>query len=465
MIPLVLPLIAACEPLSQPKTATPAAVEIGKPYDPANPFAKFIRGEGTPPTLVWQDKTTLVFLDYSPASPGHALVISKVSKARNFLEMPDAVVTHLMHVARQVGRAEMAGLGADGFTIEQNNALPQTVPHLHIHVIPRFAGYNRCVGGGLRQPPTVLEPIAARIHDAMLADKGGPTIAMPADDLPAPAAAPATPQVAIGIDPKADTAAPAAMIAFQFESHGAKLNAIVYKAAGAGPHPTLLLLHGFPGNEQNLDLAQVVRRAGWNVMTLHYRGSWGSEGNFSFAHAMEDGTAAIDFLRSPKAAAMLGVDPRRIAVAGHSMGGMVAAYTVARDSGALGTILIDAWDIAAESRRFRDPVVKKDFVENELRGDLPPLSGTSESALVSEIEHAPPALDLIATTPALAPRPLLVLGAERAGAPTARAVAAAAQAAGGKQVTLIVMPTDHSFSDHRIALETAVVDWLDGLGK
>jgi diadenosine tetraphosphate (Ap4A) HIT family hydrolase/pimeloyl-ACP methyl ester carboxylesterase len=458
MIPLVLPLIAACEPVNPPKMATPAAVEIARAYDPGNPFAKMIRGEGAPPTLVWQDKTTLVFLDYSPASPGHALVISKVSKARNLLEVPDAVVTHLMHVARQVGRAEMMGLGADGFTIEQNNALPQSVPHLHIHVIPRYAGYRRCMDSGLRQPPAVLEPIAARIHDAMLADKGGPTLPRPVDDLPALAVAPPTPQVAIAIDPKADVASPAAMIAFQFESHGAKLNAVLYKAPGPGPHPTLLLFHGFPGNEQNLDLAQVVRRAGWNVMTFHYRGSWGSEGNFSFAHAMEDGTAAIDYLRSPKAAAMLGVDPRRIAVAGHSMGGMVAAYTVARDSGALGTVLIDAWDIAGVGRTLsHDPLFRKDIID---AAALAPLSGTSQNALQNEVEHAPPALDLIATAPAIAPRPLLVIGAERGLGGTAKAVAAAAQAAGGAHVELVMMPTDHSFSDRRIALETAVVDWL-----
>lgn len=47
----------------------------------------------------------------------------------------------------------------------------------------------------------------------------------------------------------------------------------MYMAAGAGPHPTVLLLHGLPGNEQNVDLAQSIRRAGWNVLTLHYRGS------------------------------------------------------------------------------------------------------------------------------------------------------------------------------------------------
>jgi poly(3-hydroxybutyrate) depolymerase len=88
--------------------------------------------------------------------------------------------------------------------------------------------------------------------------------------------------VAVVADPPADRAAPAHMIAFQLPSEGAMLNAVIYVAAGKGPHPTLLLLHGFPGNEQNLDLAQAARRAGWNVLTLHYRGSWGSPGPFPF---------------------------------------------------------------------------------------------------------------------------------------------------------------------------------------
>lgn len=62
--------------------------------------------------------------------------------------------------------------------------------------------------------------------------------------------------------------------------HG-KLLATLYTAGGEGPHPTILLLHGIPGSEQNLDLAQAFRRSGFHVMTFHYSGSWGSSGNYS----------------------------------------------------------------------------------------------------------------------------------------------------------------------------------------
>ena len=66
------------------------------------------------------------------------------------------------------------------------------------------------------------------------------------------------------------------------------MNALLFVAGGKGPHPTVILMHGLPGNERNLDLAQAIRRAGWDVLTFTYRGAWGSPGDFSIANAMED---------------------------------------------------------------------------------------------------------------------------------------------------------------------------------
>jgi pimeloyl-ACP methyl ester carboxylesterase len=120
-------------------------------------------------------------------------------------------------------------------------------------------------------------------------------------------------------DPPRDPDYPAESLPHAIPSHGVNLNAVLFTAAGPGPHPTVLLLHGLPGNEQNIDLAQSVRRAGWNVLTLHYRGSWGSPGAFSFSHCLEDAAAAIEWLRAEGADRVPRVDPGRILVIGHSM--------------------------------------------------------------------------------------------------------------------------------------------------
>src|SRR5689334_9568202 len=126
------------------------------------------------------------------------------------------------------------------------------------------------------------------------------------------------------IDPPRDANFPAHNQQLLIPSHGVGMNAVLFVASGKRPHRTVILMHGLPGNERNLDLAQAIRRAGWDVLTFTYRGAWGSPGDFSIANAMEDTRAALDFARSP-AGEKLGMDPRHIVLAGHSMGGATAA--------------------------------------------------------------------------------------------------------------------------------------------
>src|SRR4029453_11235629 len=85
-----------------------------------------------------------------------------------------------------------------------------------------------------------------------------------------------------------DKASPAGATELIIPSANSQLAGLIYRANGAQKHPTLLLLHGYPGNERNLDLAQVVRAHGWNVIYFNYRGAWGSQGTFSFTNAVVD---------------------------------------------------------------------------------------------------------------------------------------------------------------------------------
>jgi uncharacterized protein len=162
----------------------------------------------------------------------------------------------------------------------------------------------------------------------------------------APAATPAS----VIADPPLDKAHPAAMAYVRIPSQGTLINGVLYTAAGPGPHPAVILLHGFPGYEQNLDLAHAMRRAGFHVLTLHYRGSWGSAGAFSFPHAIQDSDAAVQFLKAGK----YHVDPRRIFVAGHSMGGFMAASAATHNPDVAGLIMISAWDIGRDGGQFHN---------------------------------------------------------------------------------------------------------------
>jgi len=102
----------------------------------------------------------------------------------------------------------------------------------------------------------------------------------------------------ISVDPPPDSANPASLVEIAVPSHNAQLLGAFYLASGSRPHPTAIIYHGFPGYEQNLDLAQTLRRAGYNVLAVHYRGSWGVSDNFSFQHAIEDADAEVEWITS-----------------------------------------------------------------------------------------------------------------------------------------------------------------------
>ncbi len=92
-----------------------------------------------------------------------------------------------------------------------------------------------------------------------------------------------------------------------------------------------MLLHGLPGNERNLDLAQDLRRNGRNVIYFNYRGSWGSQGEFLFSRLTEDVKHVMDFFSTPENSEKYRIKTDSFILFGHSMGGMVALLSGAKD--------------------------------------------------------------------------------------------------------------------------------------
>ncbi len=269
---------------------------------------------------------------------------------------------------------------------------------------------------------------------------------------------------AITTDPTPDKAAPAAMQSFQLPSHGALLNAFVYIASGAGPHPVVLLLHGFPGNERNLDLAQVLRRAGYDVLYFNYRGSWGSPGNFSLGNSIEDTVAAIAYMREPANAAKFRADPKKIVLVGHSMGGFMALNAGARDAAVSGIITISAGDMA--TRRLgsvpaagRDAAVKTVGQHFAAEG-MAPLAGCTPEGIALEAYENASKWNFVSLAPKLASRPMLVITSDDGLATASDELVAALHKLGDVQVKTAHIADDHAYSASRIALAQQVVGGL-----
>jgi pimeloyl-ACP methyl ester carboxylesterase len=259
---------------------------------------------------------------------------------------------------------------------------------------------------------------------------------------------------AIFTDPPRDAAHPARMEVLHVPSGGVALNAIAYVPAGAGPHPTVVLFHGLPGNEKNLDLAQAMRRAGWLVVAPNYRGSWGSPGRFSFRGNLDDARAALAYVRGPEGA-KLGADPKRLVIMGHSMGGWVTAVTGGRDAGLAGAALLSAADMSSIAKA---PAAQRLKEADENRESL----AASAQEMADQMGALTPDLGFAAAAPGLSKHPLLVVTSNDGLQPAADRLVMDVKQRGGR-VAVVHIATDHGYSDARIRLEAEVLRWLEGL--
>jgi pimeloyl-ACP methyl ester carboxylesterase len=263
------------------------------------------------------------------------------------------------------------------------------------------------------------------------------------------------PPAAIYTDPPADAASPARMEVVKIPTGGTFINGVVMVASGAGPHPTVILMHGLPGNEKNLDLAQTIRRAGWTVVTFNYRGSWGSPGDFRFANVLDDAAAALAFARDP-ANAKLQIDPAHIVLAGHSMGGFATLNTAAKTKGLMGVIGISAADMGARYGAPRDGLVKS------MAGNMETLAGVTPEQMADEIIAKGSGWTFAKAAQGLATAPLLLTESDDGLGPASQALAVLVRQAGGK-ADEVHIATDHSYSGKRVALASAILNWLAAL--
>jgi histidine triad (HIT) family protein len=118
---------------------------------------------------VLESEAVIAFLDHRPLFPGHCLVIPR-EHVETLGDLPSPLTAPLFDAAAAVARALEAGLGADGTFVAINNRVSQSVPHLHVHVVPRRRG------DGLRgffwprgryESPASMEDTRARIARAL----------------------------------------------------------------------------------------------------------------------------------------------------------------------------------------------------------------------------------------------------------------------------------------------------------
>lgn len=122
--------------------------------------------------IVYGDDLVLAFLDHRPINPGHLLVIPRIH-AQRLADLPEAVGGHLFQIAQRLSLAlRSSGLKGDGISllVADGEEADQGIPHLHLHLIPRFRGDGVRIEEGIEveRSPDRLQEMAQRIRSQIL---------------------------------------------------------------------------------------------------------------------------------------------------------------------------------------------------------------------------------------------------------------------------------------------------------
>lgn len=213
-------------------------------------------------------------------------------------------------------------------------------------------------------------------------------------------------------------------------------------AAGKSKKETVLLLHGLPGNERNLDLAQELRRDGKNVIYFNYRGSWGSQGEFLYSNCIEDVKRVMDFFSTPENSERYRIKANSYVLFGHSLGGGIALLSGARDKRVKKIAIYSPFNVTPASLRNLNPL------KNYLDGCF--VLNVDSGKFIAELKENK--FNLLNYKNELSKKKLLIIEDTERNKEWIEQL---------ENFKYFLMKTDHSFSDKRLELIEKVVEWIN----
>jgi dienelactone hydrolase len=252
-----------------------------------------------------------------------------------------------------------------------------------------------------------------------------------------------------------------------FESKGATIHAVFYRASGVEPLPTAVLCHGFTGNGTDvLGLGERLMKDGYNALAFNYRGTWGSEGLFTIANSLEDVTSAIHYLESNSAIRKFNVDPSSITIIGWSYGGGMALLGSVNEPTARRVVYIAGGNLSEVGRMMKQSDELKQAILKMIDQGISDSGFSSLPAeeLFAEVFADMNKYDLVRHAKALSGKDILIIGGWRDQENTIEhhilPLVRALQSNGAEKVQIEIFDADHSFTNVRSQLADKIVSWL-----
>ena len=256
-------------------------------------------------------------------------------------------------------------------------------------------------------------------------------------------------------DLKWDITSPARSAELFIPSGNSQIAGLIYSANGLQKHPTLLLLHGYPGNERNLDIAQVVRSRGWNVIYFDYRGSWGSQGKFSFKNSVEDIVNVVAYCN--KYQDSLKIDTSNIVLFGHSMGGWVVLKALQELPTIKKGFALSTWNIGNDYKNVSTEKEMLRLANDPITGGKYFVLNTSLKDLYTPVLQDQTYFNLLNDAKSLANKQIIMIDEHEKNSQ----LAAKMKESNKSYFDYSVWQTDHVFTNKRASLINKVLAFLE----
>ena len=256
-------------------------------------------------------------------------------------------------------------------------------------------------------------------------------------------------------DLKWEMTSPASSTELFIPSGNSQIAGLIYNANGLQKHPTLLLLHGYPGNERNLDIAQVVRSRGWNVIYFDYRGSWGSQGKFSFKNCVEDVVNVVAFCN--KYQDSLKIDTSNIVLFGHSMGGWVCLKALQELPTIKKGFALSTWNIGNDYKNVSNEKEMLRLANDPNTGGKYFVLNASLKDLYTPVLQDKTYFNLLNDTKSLSDKQIIMIDEHEKNSQLAEKI----KESNKSYFDYSVWQTDHSFTNKRVSLINKVLAFLE----
>ena len=220
-------------------------------------------------------------------------------------------------------------------------------------------------------------------------------------------------------------------------------------ASGITPKETVLLVAGYPGNDNNFDIAQAIRRSGKNVIHFNHRGAWGSQGEYNYSNCLEDIEKLIVYFSQPNVADDLRINPKIFTLLGRSYGGGIALIQGSQIPAVQKIIAISSVNygvIMEKYHKLEELSGFKKYMKKQV------MMNTHIDRFLQELLDNKKAYNIITYKEQLAKKKVLLIEDSDKNQNWISQL---------DKTEFIVLESDHNFIDKRIELTNLIVDWLD----